>query len=296
MPVVVTRFDPASRTVQAVSNLGVNDLTVQLGTASVLVRDVSVDAGPKRVILVLDASQRIPNDEWKLEVEMAATLVTKARTADTLALLLIGSGGTESALSPATEIGERLRILSGARPSSSEPNERTVDALIQAANLLIPPSFGDSIFLFGHDEDSGSRAGQEQLREILLKHRLRFYGMSFTNPLEGKLPAGFDLNKPLPASLGPSKLAQLSMATGYNFSFFSVSALSIPGQLRLLKEHIGDLYAGIAAPYRIVIPADSIPAPGSVRLTVTNAQERNINLRDVHYPKFIYPCGTDSVH
>jgi hypothetical protein len=173
---------------------------------------------------------------------------------------------------------------------------------------LSPPRFGDAIFLFGHPEDSGSAASLDQLRELVLKNGLRFYGMSFTDPLEGKLPPGFDLNQRLPAGVGPPKLTELNLATGYFFSFHSVKVLAmpamtvsirgkvryIPAQLSLLKTFLADLYAGIAAPYRVGIPASAIQAPEELKIAVTNADDRQIRERDVHYPHLVYPCSAQA--
>jgi hypothetical protein len=293
MPLVVTRFDASSRTVQAVRDLKVDDLTIRVGTAVAVIVAVSVEKGPKRVALVLDASRQISKDEWTLEVGMAQTLVAHARPGDSLALLLIGATSVDKTVSRPSEIYARLHALGHSRPAGSEAGERTIDTLIDATKLLTPHLFGDTIFLFGHDHDSGSQANLDQLRSALLKDRTRFYALSFRNPLVGKLPSGTDLNAPLPANLGPSDLVRVSVATGYNFSFHSVQDLEDPGQVQLLKKYIGDIYLGIAEPYRVVIAADSIPAPASVQLEIARADARHIIARDIHYPRFIYPCGSD---
>jgi hypothetical protein len=125
---------------------------------------------------------------------------------------------------------------------------------------------------------------------LILKNGLRFYGISFSDPLAGKLPPGFNLNHPLPAGMGPPKLAKMTDATGYPFSFHSVVSLNTPGQIRLFEGFLSDLYAGIAEPYRLSIPVTN--SGGQIRLTisVTNLKERSINERDVHFPHFIYLC------
>src|SRR5579863_2701215 len=66
VPVVVTRFVSSSRSVELVKNLGPRDFTAQLGTAPGVIASASIDSGPKRIALILDASSSIPEDEWKL--------------------------------------------------------------------------------------------------------------------------------------------------------------------------------------------------------------------------------------
>src|SRR5438132_13913516 len=81
--------------------------------------------------------------------------------------------------------------------------------------------------------------------------------MSFTNPLRGKVSRGFDLNKPLPANVRWEQLDKISHATGYFFSFPSVEAPKMPGQLALREGFLRDLYAGIAQPYRLKMSLNS---------------------------------------
>lgn len=160
-----------------------------------------------------------------------------------------------------------------------------------AANRFDPPEFGDAIFLFGHPDDLGSKATAEQVEELILRNRLRFYAMSFTDPLRGKLPPGFDLNKPLPKNIGQPQADNISHATGYFFSFHSVDALKIPGQLALLEGFLGDLYAGIAQPYRLEI-SQGISGKAALDLAVVNGKDRKIRQDDLHYPHLVYPCAT----
>ena len=293
VPLVVTRFNVSTRTVELVRDLGLNDFEVQLDGAPAILQNLSIDDGPKRIALILDASRNVPDDEWNLEAEMAASLVEYARPADRFVLQYLGvDGGIASLLSP-READERLRKVTFSRPVPTDPGERVYDAVLEAANRLDPPRFGDVVFLFGHPEDSGSKTTPDQLQELVLKSNLRFYGVSFSDPLEGKL-AGVDLNKPLPAnlrSLVSPRLAESISATGYFFSFHSVRNLGLPGQTQLFHGFLRDLYAGIAAPYRLSIPAVSKQGLTKLEITVSNLHERNIYPRDVHYPKFVFSCA-----
>jgi hypothetical protein len=291
VPLVVTRFVPASGTVELVKDLAVKDLTVRVGSAQSAPERASVDGGPRRIALILDGSHRIPKDEWKLETEMAASLLGHARPQDRFAFLLVGSDVATDPLLSSNEVIEKLRALAHSRPSAADSSERLYDTLLAAANRLDPPEFGDAIFLFGHPEDSGSKTGPDQVEQLVLKNRLRFYAMSFTDPLRGKLPPGFDLNKPLPKNLMQEKADQISHATGYFFSFHSVEALNIRGQSQLLKGFLGDLYAGIAEPYRLSILNSTALDRTALEVIVTDAKDRGIRPGDVHFPHYVYACA-----
>jgi hypothetical protein len=284
VPVVVTHFNN-----DLVRDLKPADFSVRLGDIPRTVDSASIDGSPKRVALILDASRNIPEDEWKLETEMAASFLEHARPQDQFAFLVISADGTVNAPSSSSDVAERLRKLERARPATTEPNERIYDALLAAVNRLNPPQFGDAIFLFGHDGDLGSNTAADRVFDLILRNRLRFYGLSFADPL-AKLPPGFDLNKPLPKDLGPSKLALLSAETGYFFSFHAVRSVNYPGQKPLLKAFLGDLYAWIAEPYRVRAPATAVKDKTKLEITVTNLATREVHQDGIHYPRSLYPC------
>jgi von Willebrand factor type A domain len=290
VPLVVTRFVPSSKTVELVKNLGPKDLTVQLGAVPGTLESVSIDDGPKRIALVLDTSDSIPANEWKLQTEMAAKLVQHARPDDSFAVLFVGIESPASEFSSSAEIVRELQKLSSSRPLATESGERIYDALLAAANRLNPSEFGDAVFLFGHPEDSGSKTEPDKLMEVVLKNRLRFYAVSFSDPLLGKLPPGFDLNKQLPASVVRPKLTKMTAATGYGFSFHSIESLNYPGQIPLFENYLADLYAGIAQPYRLKLAMPDTRGEIKLAIVVNNSKERNINEGDIHYPHSIYPC------
>jgi hypothetical protein len=289
VPLVVTHFVASSGTVEMVTDLAAKDLTVRIGGSAGSVTNASVDTGRKRVALILDASVKVPKDEWRLETEMAVTLIQNARALDRFTLFLVGVDTPAGPWLPSVDLQAQLREMASSRPPTVDANERVYDALLAAAKHLDPPEFGDAIFLFGHPDDSGSKATPEQVEELILRNRVRFYAMSFTDPLRGKLPPGFDMNKPLPRGLGQEQADKISHATGYFFSYHSVDVLTIPGQLALLEGFLGDLYAGIAQPYRLKISRNTSDKT-ALALAVVNGKDRNIRQDDVHYPHFIYQC------
>jgi hypothetical protein len=286
VPLVVTHFVASSGTVEMVKDLTAKDLTVKIGGSAGTVTNASVDTGSKRVALILDASTKVPTDEWRLETEMAVTLIQNARALDRFSLFLVGTGTPAGPRLPSADLQTQLREMTSSRPPTVDANERIYDALLAAAKHMDPPEFGDAIFLFGHPDDTGSKATPEQVEELILRNRVRFYAMSFTDLLRGKHPAA---NKPLPKGLGQERADKISHATGYFFSYHAVDVLRIPGQRALLEGFLGDLYAGIAQPYRVTIGL-KMSDKTALDLAVVNGKDRNIRLDDVHYPHFIYPC------
>jgi hypothetical protein len=290
VPVVVTRFVPSSGSVELVKDLGASDFTAQLGTVPATIAGASIDSGPKRIALILDASSSILEDEWKLETAMAVQLLRQARPKDTFYLLFVGMDNpTAPPLTP-NEVEGKVQEAASTRPPVTVPGERVYDTLSAAASRLSPPKFGDVLFLFGHPDDSGIKSDPEKVMSFILKNGLPFYGISFSDPLAGKLPPGFNLNHPLPSGLGAPQLAKMTAATGYPFSFHSVASLNMPGQVGLFEGFLSDLYAGVAEPYRLSIPVANSSGQIRLNISVTNLKERKISERDVHFPHFIYLC------
>lgn len=291
VPLVATRFDPKSRGMDLVKDLNVNDFEVKLGGAQGVLEGASVDSGPKRVALILDASRSVPRDEWTLETKMADRLLDHARPTDRFAIFLVGTDSPGGPLLPVKESKQRLKELGSSRPVVTDASERTYDALVAAANLFKPHEFGDVLFLFGHPEDSGSKAKLDELVELIWQDKLRFQAVSFADPLRGQVSTGFNPNEPLPASVSFPKLVEVTEASGYSFSFHAVDALNYPGQTALFEAFLRDLYLGIAEPYRLRIVQPKTQGPVKLEITVKDLQSRKINAGDIHYPHRLYPCA-----
>ena len=126
--------------------------------------------------------------------------------------------------------------------------------------------------------------------DLVLRNRLRFYAISFADRL-AKLPAGYDLNKPLPKSFGRSTLELLSTETGYYFSFHDVRSLNYPGQMPLFKNFLADLYAWIAEPYRLRLSGFDIKNKTGLEIDVKNLDTQKVRRNGIHYPGSLYPCN-----
>jgi hypothetical protein len=281
LPVVVTDYNN-----RLVRYLKPSDFSVRIAGEPGLVIGLSLDPGPKRIALVLDSSSKVPQDEWKLQTEMAEELVSRSRTGDQFFLALVGSNSASEAFHSPTELAARLRELGTSRPNSS-PNEQIYDALAQAARNFDSPKFGDTIFLFGHYRDSGSSMSLDTLRDLILRKRLRFFGMSFEDRFAGQV---LQPNKPLPKnSLAP--LETLSSDTGYFFSYHAVRDLGYPGQVPLFKNYLTDLYSWISEPYRVEISAPQAKDGSSLAVSVTEMETHRVNQRGIHFPQSLFGCA-----
>jgi hypothetical protein len=294
VPLVVAGFNAQTRqSNQMLLDLRPEDLVVHVGPDQVSLESMKVDAGPKRLALILDPSRDVPDQEWNLEAEMAARMVEIARPNDKFLLFLEGIDRPEEQFLSPEEADKQLRALTLARPSTPDSTERTYDTLFDAARRLDPPAFGDTLVLFGHAEDAGSKTDPDQVLQLILRNRQRLFGFSFRDPLRGKLTPDVDLNKPLPEplrSLADPKLAQMSRETGYFVSFRSVESLKLPGQMNLHEGFMSAVYAWIAQPYRLRIQPAPTKEVTRLRIEVLNPKARIPRADSPYYPHTLYPC------
>jgi hypothetical protein len=266
-----------------VPNLTAADFSVRLAGTSSSISSASVDAGPKRVALILDASGNVPDEELKLETQMAGMFLKHARADDQFVLIVIGGAPITGSFLSATEVTARVQALANARPIG-EQDERIYDALQEAVGRLNPVKFGDTIFLLGHHKDSGSKTTIDEIQSLILKKGLRFLAVSFADKLAA-LPAGTDLNKPLPKEFRRSELETLSANTGYYFSFHAVRSLGMQGQTALFEDFLGGLYTWIAEPYRLQFSSSSLVSGSSVEISVSAMESRKMHAEGIHYPQ-----------
>jgi hypothetical protein len=265
---------------QPVRDLAPADFSVRLNDVATSVASASIDAGPKRIAIVIDASRNVPAEEWKFETEMAAEFVKHARPGDRFAFSVIGAEASPAELLSSSQILDRLQGLSG------KTNERIYDAVLAAARRLDPPQFGDAVVLFGHHEDSGSETPADDLQNLMVRNGVRFFAVSFANPL----PPGFDLRKPVPKT-SLSNLQRLTAETGFFFSFHPIAALNMPGQLPLFENFLSDVYTWIAEPYRLTLPRPASKDMAKLEVAVSNIEARKAHREGIHYPRSLYPCS-----
>jgi hypothetical protein len=287
LPLVVTQFNSSSGKTEFMRDLNASNLKIELASRAVTPVTARIDDGPKRIVLVIDDTPQIAEPEWKLQTDFVLSFLAHARDNDEFALVFVSSHGEPKPFQSVAKIRALLRE-SASRANQPRSMPGTLAALQYAAELFEPPKFGDTLFLFGHDAETGSVAEHDQVRDLMLKNGIRFLALSLADPL-AKLPRGTDLNKPLPAPFGPSKLAMLGIVTGGGFSYTSMKVLASRNQVAGRKEHLADLYAGIAAPYRISVPA--FPARSNLKITVKDASRREIWEGGVYYPHVVSPCA-----
>ena len=287
VPVVLTRLDtytdPTSQRVEPslkredlVKDFGPENFQVQVGGVGAPVQGAAVDKGPKRVVLVVDASKPVAKTEWEQEIDVLQILLRYARGNDKFTFVFVGADSATGGFLSLGETRTYLGKLRAARPATTDSEARIYDALLAGANRLDPPQFGDIVVLVGRIVDSGSKTIVADLTKLFLKNRIRFIGLSLSLP--PGFPASFDPRTSPPPRYPTPVLAELSGETGY---------FTWAGSVGWDYEF---LYECIAEPYRLTIstPARQDQALLDIKL-LPGSKKKKVDGIIFHYPRFIYP-------
>jgi hypothetical protein len=233
---------------------------------------LSIDKRPKRIVLTLDASRPISKKHWEWELEYAKRLLEFARSIDRFGFVLVGGdAATHGFVSPG-EAKRYLGRLRAARPATADAEAKIYDALLTAAKSLDPLQFGDVIIFFGRGEDSGSKTAVADLRQLFLKQRLRFYGLTF--------PSAQKRNAIGPPLRDPG-LESLSEVTGYSIWVTNVHVMR--------QVDFDSWYRCIAQPYRFSVTT-AMSGQASLEITLLpGLMKKKIDGVMIRYPRFIVP-------
>ncbi len=272
---VATHYSGTYQSQTVVPDIPASDFSARLDAAYVNIWSAGIDAGPKQIGIVIDASRAIPDDEWERQIQVAANFIEHARPQDSLSVFLASVDvAPEKVASPSTT-AERLRRLMFSHPSASDSTERNYDALLATAASMQPPHFGDTLMLFDHAEDTGSSTNSDRLQGLILKNRMRFIVLSFSTATLGKSP----------------RLDAVTRDTGYFIGYHDALSLNQPGQIVLMENYMRDLYGWIAGPYRLRVESTDVKTPADLTVYLSDASQRNIRDFEIHYPRRIYPCS-----
>jgi hypothetical protein len=260
------------------------------------IRSVSPESGPRRIVLVLDASASM-DDERNFEVFLVKTFLDINHD-NSIGLIIFSTGvdATVNLSEGRTRIPSELARLESSRKQRGLRKTALRDALSAAANLLRPAQFGDAIYVISDGDDNASKVKDSQAEDELIRAGVRLFALVPRSSPRSEIQ---DLR-----GTQPGWLRLTAAATGGEAIFFNPS----DQRLGLNRKHpevdpttkVGrDLmvYATrgfaheISNPYRLTL---KLPEPLSKSrdwdLSVLDIQGRvNADLR-IHYPQRLAPC------
>jgi hypothetical protein len=289
------------------------DLTIRQNKQSLVIESVKYDSASRRVLLLLDTSARLPVDARKAEVALARYILSRARAADSFALLTARGALRQVRFEEGKEsILHALQELS-ADPKEAVKGENILDTMVQGIAWFGPPRPGDAILIMadhleelneptqfigrtvsgtgpmqgvatdrGPSFEKQSKIKFSAVTRMLAEHQVRVFGLQL-----GALKAA-----PLGGRVDPNdeNLFGISQATG-GFAVFDPvdsfgSYVLTEGRLQTLQDMVWRLYATIAQFYVVRVESKSAHTPWKLEL----AKELRSNTRAL-YPLQFDPCA-----
>ena len=292
------------------------DLTIRQNKQSLAIESVKYDSAPRRVLLLLDTSARLPVDARKAEVALARYLLSRGRGQDSFGLLTARGPLRQVHFEDGKEsILRALQDLS-ADPKEAMKGENILDTMVQGITWFGQPRPGDAILIMAdHLEESNeptqfigrtisgtgpmqgvvtdrgpsfekqSRIKFGAVTRMLAEHQLRVFGLQLgalkSAPLAGKVDPNDE------------NLFGISLATGGFVVFDPVDSFGsyvlTESRLQTLQDMAWRLYATISQFYVVRVESKASHTPWKLEL----AKDLRSNTRAL-YPLQFDPCTAET--
>ena len=250
----------------------VDDLTADAFVAHdkerpVRIQSVTYDRGPRRIVFVAE-NGNMPAWARKIETEVIANILSKARAIDSLALLTAGGPRVELRFGSSRESLRAAVEELGNPPRDKSGGKGVLDAVLEATTWLQPPQPGDSIFFMTGGLQGTLRARPSKVRAALAAGRIRLFGIQF---------GGYDY-----------RMAQLTGDSGGWGTWPGFMRDERDDRLRGFIHDGEEMYMEATEHY--LLQFDSFGAHLTIGLAP--ATQSQLPWAEVQYPKYLPPCSS----
>ncbi len=269
------------RTGQLVGGLNPSFFWATLQGQQVKISSATVRAGPRRIVLLLDASGSVNKENHKLDTArlIAGNLLLKAPAGLHPALVVFSDHiiDTVDFSRPPSEIVLRLADLKEGRGRTA-----LVDALMYSAKLLQPSLPGDAVYLISDGGENSSRTHLRDVKREFLAKGIRVF--AFRLPENREFRAEEELSEPI--------LKELTIATGGTIvDFDDGSSARDRDRLRAVLDCAYDEMAHF---YEV-----EVELPSSLKkerrwvLEIVDEHGKKRKDLQVSYPQELFPCSIE---
>ncbi len=205
------------------------------------------DLGPRRIVVLLDASSSMLDEggKWQFARRAIGDILNGLPAKDEIALLVFANnvdfvvGFAEGRQA----IADKIAALEAGRKAFPKGLRRTalLDAILEGLTLLQPPHEGDVIYLISDGGDNASRAKPDKVEQALLTAGVRLFAMGLADALGYRNRTPEELNGPsLMRDFVEDTGGGIFLIEGYTFTGKREVALNL--NLKLLYSQMAQLY------------------------------------------------------
>jgi hypothetical protein len=292
----------------AFRGLAAEDFVGRIQKRSVTVKTLTFDDGPRRVLLVVDASKKLSNDSRKAENEMVRVLLASARPADTFAIMTARGSGQDVNFS-----ADRSAILEAVNhPAEGKRGKEpgVLDTVMAGIEWFGAPQSGDAIVVIAADLEGNHKANAGAVAKALAANHIRMFGLAM-GPVETKnsvasgmmtstTSQGLAQAKPLVGDfvydVGDEHFFPLTTNSGgivvgaMNQDPRVSYSLNDAHVVQAIRQRAHSISNMISAYYRMQVEPPKISRPEGWDLTINEEMQKHSSPMFVLFPHELGPC------
>lgn len=288
--------------------LAAEDFVGHLQKKPVSIKTITYDDGPRRVLLVVDASKKLSADSRKAETEMIHVLLANARPEDTFGIMAARGPGQDVKFT--TDRAAITQALSQAGDGRRGKDPGVLDTVMVGIEWFGPPQPGDAIVIIAADLEGNHRANAKQVAKGLESNNIRLFGLAlgpvqtkssvaggtetstisqglaYTTPGVGALvyDTGDEHFFPLTANSGGLVIGVMNADSRRSYK------IDDPHVLQEVREKARSVSKMISAYYRMQVEPMQLPHEEDWKLEINGEIQKHSQPMFVLYPHELGPC------
>jgi hypothetical protein len=295
--------------------LTAQDLTVRQSKQTLAIESIKYDSSPRRVLLLLDTSSRIPLDARKAELAVTKYLLGRARAQDSFALLTARGPLRQVRFEDGKELLLKAVQELAADPREPVKGENILDTMVTGITWFGAPRPGDAILILadhleelneptqysgrtitgagptqgvvtdrGPSFEKQSKVKFSAVTKMLGEHQIRIFGLQMGALKATPVASRLDLND--------ENLFGITLASGGYSVFDPVDSFGsyvlTESRLQTVQNMVWQLYGSISQFYIVRVQSHSPHSPWKLEL----AKDLRSNTRAL-YPLQFNPCASE---
>ena len=168
------------------NGLTVKDLDVHLHRKKLPIEKITYDTDPRRVLLILDTSRRLPVDVRKAEIALAQHVLSKSRPSDSFALITARGASRQIRFEQGNDAVRKAVDELAVDTKEDKKSGSLLDAIMDSSGWFGAPKTGDAILLMSdqlqHQSAGVPESSHSSFRTVvdtLARHGIRVFAMQF---------------------------------------------------------------------------------------------------------------------